>query len=226
MNNDRYSSRRSHCPQRSQRHLEIFTTYGLEKSVNGVAKSAPPLPKGTSVIVLSGPGGVGKGTIVDQLLTVEPRLWISRSWTTRDRRPGEDPHAYYFASPEEFHARREQDGFLEWAAFLDYYQGSPIPEPPANSDVLFEIDVQGAANILRLYPRARLIFVDAPDRTEQERRMKERGDAPERIQQRLEKAEEEVQRSLELPYTYVINDDLQRVVAEILGLIKTSDRSE
>lgn len=194
--------------------------------MNGVAKSAPPLPKDTSVIVLSGPGGVGKGTIVERLLKVEPRLWISRSWTTRDRRPGEDPQAYYFASPEEFHARREQDGFLEWAAFLDYYQGSPIPEPPENSDVLFEIDVQGAANILRLYPRARLIFVDAPDRAEQERRMKERGDAPERIQQRLEKAEEEVQRSLELPYTYVINDDLQRVVAEILGLIKTSDRGE
>lgn len=196
----------------------------MENTLQGVAKSAPPLPHGTSVIVLSGPGGVGKGTIVQELLQRDSRIWLSRSWTTRDRRIGEDPDAYYFATEAEFQTRRENDGFLEWAAFLDYFQGSPIPEPPADAVVLFEIDVQGAANILRLYPQAQLIFVDAPDRDEQRRRMEERGDAAERIQQRLEKAQEEVERSRDLPFTYVVNDELERVVEEIGELIATAQR--
>jgi guanylate kinase len=185
----------------------------------GVAAHVPRLPPDSNVVVVSGPGGVGKGTLVEELLRREPRLWLSRSWTTRARRDGESPDAYHFASEAEFLERAAAGGFLEWTRFLDYRQGSPVPDPPGGSDVLFEIDVQGAANIRRLYPEALLIFVDAPDRATQEARLRGRGDDEERVRQRLAKAEEEVARAAEMDFVHVVNDDLDRTVEELAGLI-------
>jgi guanylate kinase len=173
----------------------------------------------TVVVVVSGPGGVGKGTLVGELVRRDPRLHVNRSWTTRERRPGEPADAYRFATREEFEARAAAGGFLEWVEFLDYLQGSPLPEPPEGHDVIFEIDVVGGARIKELYPDAVLVFVDAPDRAEQEARLRGRGDDPERVRQRLEKAEEEVRRAAELPYTVVVNDDLDRAVEEVRALI-------
>lgn len=185
----------------------------------GVATRVPALPEGTRVIVVSGPGGVGKGTLVEELLRRDPRLWLSRSWTTRARRQGEAPDAYHFADEEEFLARAAADGFLEWTRFLDYRQGSPVPDPPAGTDVLFEIDVQGAANVKRLYPDALLIFVDAPDRATQEARLRGRGDDEHRVRQRLEKAAEEVATAAEMDFVHVVNDELDRTVQELAELI-------
>ena len=182
--------------------------------------SALGLPSDTLVVVISGPGGVGKGTLVQELVRADDRLWLSRSWTTRAPREGERPDAYHFVTPEEFQAHIDRDGFLEWIDFLDYRQGSPLPEPPAGCDVLFEIDVQGAARIHELHPDALLIFVDAPDRVVQEERLRGRGDSEERIAQRLAKAEEEVARSRDLPFVRVVNDDLDRTVSEIGALIE------
>ena len=184
-----------------------------------MSRTVPELPAGTSVIVISGPGGVGKGTLVAQILERDDRLWLSRSWTTRHRRPGEAPDAYHFASREEFEQRIADGGFLEWVEFLDYLQGSPLPEPPAGHDVVFEIDVHGARNVAELYPDALLVFVDAPDRSVQESRLRGRGDDEERIRQRLAKADEEVTLAHELGMTIVINDDLERAVDEIRALI-------
>jgi guanylate kinase len=179
----------------------------------------PQLPADTLVVVVSGPGGVGKGTLVGKLLERDPRLWVSRSWTTRSRRPGEPEDAYHFVTPEEFQSHAEAGGFLEWVEFLDYRQGSPMPDPPPGCDVLFEIDVAGAERVKALYPDALLVFVDTPDRATQEARLRSRGDDEERIRQRLDKAVEESERAASLPFVHVVNDDLGRAVDELASLV-------
>ena len=171
------------------------------------------------IFVISGPGGVGKGTVVERLLDADDRLWLSRSWTTRRQRPGEAPDAYVFATREEFEQRIAQGGFLEWVEFLDYLQGSPVPEPPEGHDVLFEIDVHGARQIRERYPDAVLVFIDAPSRQDQEDRMRSRGDAEDRIAQRIAKADEEVALARELGAQVVINHDVGDCVADLTDLV-------
>lgn len=173
----------------------------------------------STTFVLSGPGGVGKGTVVAKLLDVVQDLWLSRSWTTRDRRPGEAPDAYNFVDRATFLAHVEDDGFLEWVEFLDYLQGTPVPAPPRGSDVLLEIDVQGAAQIKAMDPDAVLLFLDAPSVDEQEARLRARGDSDERVAQRLETAIAERAGAKELGCIIVINDDLDRTVAELAEII-------
>ena len=179
-------------------------------------------PPHTSVTFgLSGPGGVGKGTVVAKLLDVVDDLWLSRSWTTRDPRPGEALDAYNFVDRATFRAHIEDDGFLEWVEFLDYLQGTPVPNPPRGNDVLLEIDVQGAAQIRSMDPDAVLLFLDAPTIEEQESRLRARGDSDERVAQRLETAVAERAAAEELGCTAVINDNLESTVAELTTIIES-----
>ena len=170
-------------------------------------------------VVISGPGGVGKGTLVGALLERNAGLWLSRSWTTRERRPGEAEDAYVFTDRETFDANIAADGFLEWVEFLDYRQGTPKPNPPDDVHVVFEIDIEGARAIREWDPEALLIFVDAPERAEQRRRLVERGDSEERIAARMKKGDEERAKARELGCHWVVNDVLDDAVGEVEALI-------
>lgn len=114
------------------------------------------------IFIVSGPGGVGKGTIVNALAERDLQLWLSRSWTTRAQRQGESDAAYVFADRATFEARIAADGFLEWTDFLGNYYGTPTPEPVVGRDVLLEIEVDEARQVKALHPEAVLIFVLPP----------------------------------------------------------------
>jgi guanylate kinase len=177
------------------------------------------------VIVVSGPGGVGKGTIVDALVERDPRLWLSRSWTTRGQRPGERDDAYVFVTRAEFEERLAAGGFLEHTEFLGNYYGTPTPEPLPGRDIVLEIEVDGAQQVKRQHPDALLLFVLPPSRAEQQRRLRGRGDPEERVAERLRKAEEEEPVGMALADYVVVNDDLERTIAELLDIIDAERRS-
>ncbi len=172
------------------------------------------------IVIVSGPGGVGKGTIVSALVARDPGLWLSRSWTTRPQRHLEPDGAYVFADRPQFEAHRAAGGFLEWTDFLGNYYGTPLPEPPPGRDVVLEIELQGAKQVRARHPDALLIFVIPPSREEQQARLTGRGDAPDKVLDRLRKAEDEEPEGRMLADHVVVNDDLDRTIAEMAGIIE------
>lgn len=171
------------------------------------------------IFIVSGPGGVGKGTIVNALVQRDPRLWLSRSWTTRAQRPGERDSAYVYAERASFEARIEAGGFLEWTNFLGNYYGTPTPDLSHGRDVVLEIEVDGARQVKGRHPEAILIFVLPPSRDEQQRRLRGRGDPEDKVDERLQKALDEEPVGLAISDHVVVNDDLERTVQEILEII-------
>ena len=170
--------------------------------------------------MISGPGGVGKGTVVRELVERDPNLWLSRSWTTRDRRPGEAEDAYHFVSRQQFEERIAADGFYEWADFLGQLMGTPMPDDlPDGVDLVLEIDVQGAEQVLEKDPEALFIFMDAPSRDEQAARLRRRGDSDEQIQRRLANTDTERAKGEVLGAVIVVNDTVEATVAELESLI-------
>lgn len=200
-------------------HRSAGSTEERETAESVDSQDGPEPARSPVTFVLSGPGGVGKGTVVDRLLEVVENLWLSRSWTTRDPRPGEAADAYNFVDRATFEAHVADGGFLEWVEFLDYLQGTPVPDPPPGNDVLLEIDVQGAAQIRRMNPDAVLLFLDTPSVEEQEARLRARGDSDERVAQRLATAIVERQAAADLGCIVVINDDVESTVAELTSII-------
>jgi len=173
------------------------------------------------IFIVSGPGGVGKGTIVGLLAEQDPQLWLSRSWTTRDRRPGEAADAYTFVDRQAFEDRIESGGFLEWTNFLGNYYGTPTPERTGTRDVVLEIEVDGATQVKQQYPDAILIFVLQPSREEQQRRLRGRGDAEDKVEQRLQKALDEEPIGLQISDHVVVNDDLADTVRNMMAIIES-----
>ncbi len=171
------------------------------------------------IFIVSGPGGVGKGTIVDLLVEQDPLLWLSRSWTTRDRRPGEASDSYTFVHRDAFEAQIESAGFLEWTNFLGQYYGTPMPERVAGRDMVLEIEVDGATQVKRRFPDAVLIFVLPPSREEQQRRLRGRGDPEDKVDERLQKAVDEEPVGLAIADHVVVNDDLADTVREMMHII-------
>lgn len=169
---------------------------------------------------MSGPGGVGKGTIVERLIELDDRIWLSRSWTTRDRRPGEADDSYVFVDRATFEAHVDAGGFLEWADFQGNLYGTPWPDAPEGYDVLLEIDVQGARSVRAQDDDALLIFVDAPSPEAQAHRLRGRGDSEDAVESRVEEGARERGDADVLRAVVVINDDLERAVAEVQEIIE------
>ena len=173
------------------------------------------------VIVVSGPGGVGKGTIAQSLVDSMENLWLSKSWTTRPIRNGESPDSYVFVNREQFESSIDSGKFLEWAEFQGNLYGTPLPEAPEGMHILLEIDVQGATAVIEKSIPALLIFVDAPSVEDQARRLRGRGDPEAEVEKRILQGELERERAKELGAHISINDDLERTIQEIRTLIES-----
>jgi guanylate kinase len=174
---------------------------------------------GPLLVVLTGPSGAGKDSILNALRN-NPRYHITVTATTRAPREGEAHGVdYYFVSPEEFAAMVGEGELLEHA--MVYGQEKGVPKAPirealaAAKDVLMRTDIQGARYIRSAVPAAVTIFVTAPSREELERRLRERAtDSLEQLAVRLQTATAEMDAADEFDYV-VINDDLDRAVAEV-----------
>jgi guanylate kinase len=181
------------------------------------------------LIVITGPSGVGKGTIVRSLLKSHPDLCFSISATTRQPRPGEvEGLDYYFFSRTQFEAAIASGEFLEWAEYAGNYYGTPrtkVEEQLARGNsILLEIEVVGAKKIASIFPNALRIFILPPSLEELEQRIKNRGaNSEESIARRLAIAKAEIEASSEFDFT-IINDDLEGAIAEIETIIFQGDR--
>jgi guanylate kinase len=183
------------------------------------------------LLVVSGPSGAGKGTVVQGLLRRDPTLWLSVSANTRKPRPGEvDGRDYRFMSVEDFRALVEADGFIEWFQVYDDLKGTPrgpVEERLARGeDVVLEIDVQGALRIRQLYPEAVLVFIRPPSREVQRARMLERGDDDVAVlERRLAKADAEEAEAARSFDHVIVNDEVDRAVEELAAILRRRRRA-
>jgi len=175
------------------------------------------------LIVISGFSGAGKGTLMKRLLSDYDEFALSISMTSRGMREGEENgREYFFVTREEFEQAIKEDKLLEHAEYCGNYYGTPKEyvdtQLKAGKNVILEIEVQGAMQIRKKFPRALLLYVTPPSIAELERRLRARGtESDEAIRRRLTQAKEEVNYIHDYDYL-VINDNLDECVKEMYGI--------
>ena len=176
------------------------------------------------LIVISGPSGVGKGTVLKEVVK-DPELNIgySISMTTREKRPGEENGVnYYFVTRDEFHKAVENGELLEWTEFVGNCYGTPVKEVERlrneGKNVLLEIEQDGCSQVRKKVPDTLSIFIIPPSMEELERRIRSRKTEPEEIvQQRLAKAANEMNNMKD--YKYVVCNEDVKLAADIIRVI-------
>ncbi|MDE6710259.1 MAG: guanylate kinase [Oscillospiraceae bacterium] len=179
------------------------------------------------LIVVSGPSGCGKGTVLAEILKSD-RIFYSVSATTRSPRPGEtDGVNYYFLTKERFEALIEEDGMLEYASYCGNYYGTP--KKPVEDmleqgkHVILEIEVQGAMKVMEKCPEAVFVFILPPSLKELERRLNKRGtEAEDVIKKRLSEAAGEIKQAYKYNYA-VINGELSEAVDDLKAIIRSEE---
>ena len=178
------------------------------------------------LIIITGPSGVGKGTVVKELLDRNKDIWLSISATTRNPRIGEkDGLNYYFISDEKFKDMIDKKEFLEWAQFAGNYYGTPLSTVNEKIEkgfiVLLEIEVEGAKQIKEKFPESLSIFLLPPSKEELEKRIRNRGtEKEEAIDRRLSRADYEIASSDEFDFV-LTNHDVDETVKEVFKIIKS-----
>lgn len=179
------------------------------------------------LIVVSGFAGTGKGTLMKQLLAKYDDYVLSVSATTRNPRPGEEEGVhYFFKTKEEFEQLILEGGLLEHACYVGNYYGTPKRfvenQLLAGKNVILEIEIQGALNIKKIFPKALLLFVLPPSGEELKNRLKGRGtETDEVIMQRISRACEEAEGIEEYDYV-IVNDDIERATIQINDIVKAA----
>jgi guanylate kinase len=176
-----------------------------------------------SVLVVTGPSGVGKGTLIRRLLEARPDYRLSVSATTRPARPGEEEgRDYHFLTEQEFERRLAAGDFLEHALYAGNHYGTLREEVErAGGNLVLEIEVEGARQVRQALPEATQVFIAPPsDEALRERLTRRNTDAPEVIERRLARAKEELAARQEFKRV-IVNDDLDRAVEELVRLAAT-----